>query len=151
MTSIKVTASTRGNAIIEFAMGLTVLWLCFTGIWQFGYSMYVYDRLTTQVAHGARYASRADFPTYDDSFAQKIKNMVVYGNPDGGDVAEVPGLTRDNIIVTAEYNEAAQPTAVSVSVQSFVLDTIFYQINLSDKPRVTVKYVGQYKTAPGIG
>lgn len=149
MTFERRSGSTRGAAIIEFALGFGLLWLCFSGIWQFGYSLYIYDRVATQVAHGARYASRADFPAYDDTFARNIKNMVVYGNPEGGSAAEVSGLTGDNIVVTPEFNEAGQPTAVTVSVQSFTIDTIFRQIDLSDKPKVTVKYVGQYKTSPG--
>jgi Flp pilus assembly protein TadG len=34
--------SRRGNAILEFALSSTILIYVFTGVFQFGYSMYLY-------------------------------------------------------------------------------------------------------------
>lgn len=136
----------RGNVAIEFALGFTVLWLSFSGVWQYGYAMFLYDRLATQVANGARYASRADYWSNNDSFATAVKKMVVYGNPEGTGSPTTQDLSMDAVQVATEWSGAGLPVAITVSISSYSVNTIFQQITYTNKPMVTVKYVGQYKT-----
>ena len=56
--------SERGNALLEFAVGWTVLWFLFAGVYQFGYAFYVYNVMLTAVAHAAELGSKI---TYDTS------------------------------------------------------------------------------------
>ena len=53
--------SRRGNALVEFAIASTVLIPIFVGTFQFGYSFYVYNLISTQIRSGARYASLRTF------------------------------------------------------------------------------------------
>jgi Flp pilus assembly protein TadG len=138
----------RGNAAVEFALGFTVLWLSFSGVWQYGYAMFIYDRLATQVANGGRYASRADYRSDDESFRTAVKNMVVYGNPEGTGAATIADLGVTAVDVVTEWSDAGLPVAITLSIRSYTVNTILQQIVYTNKPRVTVKYVGQYKT-PG--
>ena len=50
--------SERGNALLEFAVGWTVLWFLFAGVYQFGYAFYVYNVLLTAVANAAELGSK---------------------------------------------------------------------------------------------
>jgi len=46
-----------GNGAIEFALGFSVLFAVFSGVFQYGYSMWIYNALQTAVTDGAAYGS----------------------------------------------------------------------------------------------
>ena len=55
--------SERGNALLEFALGWSILWALFAGIYQFGYSFYVYNTVLTSVANAAELGSKMTYDT----------------------------------------------------------------------------------------
>src|SRR5437868_6224295 len=95
--------SRRGNAMIEFALASGVLIPLFLGTFQFGYTFYIYNLLTSQVGTGARYASMRPFRCKNNAsitnFKSRVKNVVVYGNSSGTGDPIVPGLSTDNVDV----------------------------------------------------
>ena len=132
-----------GNSLVEFALGVGLLWMLFSGIYQFGYSFYIYNRLQLSVSNAAMYASMT---TYDasnpDKFTDAIKNLVVYGTVTTGTKAIIPGLTASHVeIVTNPI--ANLPTVVTIRVKNYPISSIFAKYMLADKPRVTTLFIGQ--------
>ena len=136
----------RGNTIVEFALSVSLLWALFSGMFQFGYSMYVYNRLLAAVDQGARYASRVDFDAPNHNFVGQVRNMAVYGNPSGTGNKILGVLNTSNINVTWNADAAGLPRTITVSVTNFSVPVIFTSFNFNGKPRVTMKYVGVYKS-----
>ncbi len=62
----------RGNAMIEFALSFGLLFAVFSGVFQFGYALYVYNSLESAVRAGARYASQR---TYDSATAPPTSGL----------------------------------------------------------------------------
>jgi len=147
--------SRKGNAMIEFALSATVLIYAFTGVFQFGYSMYLYNELEAAVRAGARYASYATISNsgnnaQDAGWQTKVKNVVVYGTPSptGSPTPVVPGLAVGNVSATATFS-ANVPAYVNVSVSSYALDAIVKTFTLTNKPLLTMPFMGQYCIASG--
>ena len=69
--------------------------------------------------------------------------MVVYGNPAGGTAPVAPGLTTDKVQLTVTFTNAV-PTAMTVYINGYQIDSIFAQNTLNNKPQVTYQYVGIY-------
>jgi Flp pilus assembly protein TadG len=135
--------SESGNAILEFAIGWTVLWFVFTGVYQFGYGFYVYDVLQTAVANAAELGSKMTYDTGNPSAYQTaLQNMVVYGDETSTGLNPiVPGLTTANVTVVA--NPSDFPTDITVSVTGYKIDALFTTFSLNNKPRGTVQFYGQ--------
>jgi Flp pilus assembly protein TadG len=132
-----------GSSLVEFALGIGLLWMLFAGIYQFGYSFYIYNRLQLSVSNAAMYASMT---TYDaskpDLFITTIKNLVVYGTVTAGTKPIIPGLTAGNVeIVTNPI--ANLPTVVTIRVRNYQISSIFARYMLAEKPRVTTLFIGQ--------
>jgi Flp pilus assembly protein TadG len=139
-----------GNAMIEFALGSTVLVATFGGAFEFGYTFYRYNTLVTAVNDGARYASLRPYNstnmTPKADFTLAVQNMVVYGNPTGGTAPIAPGLTTSNVQVTpSPYtgSSGGPPASITVSISGYTIDAIFAQ-NTINKPQVTYPYLGIY-------
>jgi Flp pilus assembly protein TadG len=146
MENVTRRKSQRGNAMIEFALSWAILSLMFTGIFQYGWSMFVYNKLMTSVANGALMGSRAN---YDDAngnsraaFTTNIQNMVLYGSPIAGTTTVVPGLTAGNVDVNLNLS-GGFPTDITVSIKDFTINAVFGSMQLTNKPRVTYRYSGQ--------
>src|SRR6266852_9071342 len=92
--------SERGNAMVEFALAFSVLWLMFSGIFQFGYSFYVYNAVMTSVANAAELGSKMTYDTASPTtYSDALKNMVVYGSTTAGTTPIVRGLSTSNVTV----------------------------------------------------
>jgi Flp pilus assembly protein TadG len=139
-------SSRRGSVAVEFALSFAALWAIFAGVFQFGYSMYVYNSLTGAVADAAMFAARADFDDPDHLFVTRLKNFVVYGSPDRGTKPLAPGLKPDNVNVTWTKDASGYPLAITISITGYSLDTIFSRYAFNGKPRTTVPFLGTYKT-----
>jgi len=90
----------RGSTLVEFSIAATVFLTAMFGVIEFGRALWVHNALTDAARRGARYAvlnSSAD--------ADKVKNVVVYGDPAGGTKPVVPNLTTTN--VTVNYSNFA--------------------------------------------
>ena len=135
----------RGNLAVEFALGWVLLWAIFGGLYQFGYSFYLYNGLQSAVADGAMLASRLDFDSRDtDAFSSNIKNMVVYGSITAGTTPLVPNLSTANVSVVWSADAKGIPQAVTVRIVNFAIAALFKSFLLSNKPACTVKYAGNY-------
>ena len=141
--------SRRGNALIEFALSAMVLTYLFTGVFQFGYSMYLYNELEGAIRAGARYASLSTISTsgsgVDTAWRDKVKNVVVYGtpSPSGSPTPVVPGLDIGNVAATFTY-AGGVPSYVTVSVSSYSLDAVVKTITLTNKPSLSMPFMGQF-------
>src|SRR6266404_1375193 len=117
----------RGNAMIEFAISWVVIWLVFTGVYQFGYSFYVYNALQTAASDAAQLGAKMNYDTSDaSSFNTALTNMVVYGDTTVPQNAKpiVLGLTTDNVNVSVNPS-SAMPTDITVTIQNFQVDALF--------------------------
>ena len=129
-----------GNVMVEFALSWAMLSVLFTGIFEYGYTMWTYNSMQTSVGMAAQAASRLQYdisnPTaYDNA----IKNWAVYGTPTTGSAPIVPGMTTGNVVVTKDSNTF--PTVITVRVQNYTVNSLFGRKTFN-KPRVTVKYMG---------
>ena len=150
--------SRRGNAMIEFAIAATLLTSIFTGVFQFGYSMYRYNELVSAVRAGVRYASvlkisNSGNSTLSSAYTDAVKNMVVYGNPSPGNSPTplISGLGTGNVTVSATFDTGGQhvPTYVTVKVNSFSVDAVFKTYTFTNKPTLTMPFLGLYCSSSG--
>ena len=141
-------SSSRGNAIVEFAVAFGLLLTIFTGVWQFGYAFYIYNQLESGVRNAARYAALIDYDggSWNSvTFNDKIKNMLVYGKPavTASDKPIVPGLAVANARVTITFSGTV-PSRIQVDVIDYQIETFFKKYSLTGKPRCTFDYMGRY-------
>jgi Flp pilus assembly protein TadG len=134
-----------GTAMLEFTIGAGVLVAVFTGTFQFGYTFLQYNNLENAVARGARYASLVpyDSPTTAPSaaFQTAVRNMVLYGNPTAGGAPVLSGLTAGNVILTVTFTNQV-PSAMTVWINGYTIDSLFATTTLAKKPQVTYAYQG---------
>src|SRR3982750_2915756 len=83
----------RGAALVEFAIVATVFLSVMFGVIEFGRLFWTHNALRDAARRGVRYAA---VRKNDSAGIQAVKNVVVYGNPSGGTVPVVPGLTTSN-------------------------------------------------------
>jgi len=143
--------SRRGNALIEFALAAMVLAYALSGVFQLGYSMYLYNELVGAVRGGTRYASLAKLSNAGDksiptAYSTAVKNMVVYGttSPANGAQSVVPGLSTGNVNLSITWDSGSVPTDCTVSISSYTIDAVFKTLTLVNKPSYTLHYFGQY-------
>jgi hypothetical protein len=115
-------------------------------VFQYRYSMYIYNYLQTSVMDGASYASRADYCADNTDFATQVKGMVVYGDPTAtSGTATVPGLTTANVAVIV--TPATFPDTATVRIVNFTANAMFQSFTFTNKPAVTMMYLGNYRPA----
>jgi Flp pilus assembly protein TadG len=151
MMARRTLGSRRGNAMLEFALSSTLLIYAFTGVFQFGYSMFRYDQLEAAVRAGARYASLAEIDNNADStipsaYSTAVQNMTVYGNPSPGanPTPVITGLTTGVVTVGVTFDGKGVPTYVSVKISSFSVDAIFKTFTFTNKPVLKLPFFGKY-------
>ena len=136
-----------GNSMVELALVCAVLLPFVTGIFQFGYGFFGYNRLVSGVRSGARYASLLKYDsattTPSTGFQSAVRNMVVYGDPAGGTNPLISGLSPTQVNVSVTMINGA-PDTVTVSVSSFTLDTIFKRFVFVNKPVAAFRYSGVF-------
>jgi Flp pilus assembly protein TadG len=134
----------RGAALVEFALGWSFLWLLFAGVWEFGYSFYIYNALLTAVSGAAELGAKMDYDTANPSaFTTALQNMVVYGDETAGATPIVPGLSTSNVNVSVTLDAQSMPRAVTVNIQNYTINSIFQSFSPTNKPRATTKFYGQ--------
>lgn len=146
-----------GNAMVEFALSASVLFVLFLGIFQWGYTFYIYNNIATSIRSGARYAAQKSFiPSSNStttpcaSWIRQVQNVVVYGSPSGGTDPVAPGLAISNIAVSAAFDSGGVPTEIKVGISStspFDLNAGVAHTSLNGKPSVTFPYTGIYSPA----
>jgi TadE-like protein len=88
----------RGAALVEFAIGATVMLTAVFAVLEFGRALWTHNALADAARRGARYAV---IYGADDA---KIKNVVIYGNAAGGTKPLIPDLDVDNVQVDYSTN-----------------------------------------------
>ena len=135
--------SERGNALLEFALGWSILWALFAGIYQFGYSFYVYNTVLTSVANAAELGSKMTYDTASPTtYSDALKNMVVYGSTTGGATPIVRGLATSNVTVTVNL-AGTIPSDVTITINNYTIDAVFTTFTFNGKPRATTVFMGQ--------
>jgi len=134
-----------GNIMVEFALGSGILVMAFVGTFQFGYTFLQYNNLENAVARGARYASLIPYDSTttapSPAFLSAVKNMVLYGSATAGTSPALPGLLATNVNLTVTFLNGV-PTAMTVSVSGYSINSIFATSTLTNKPKVTYAYQG---------
>jgi Flp pilus assembly protein TadG len=139
--------------MVEFTISLSVLIPLFLGAWAFGYTFYQYGKLENAVRAGGRYASLrtydSDTSTPSDAFRTAVQKMTVYGDPNANTATATPvvsGLTTSNVQlkVTLTSGVPAAPSAVTVSIINFKVQSYPGSIRLNGKPYVWFPYLGQW-------
>ena len=140
----------RGNSAVEFALGFSLLWACFSGVFQYGYTLYLYNGLQSATTNGVAYASHLNYcGDKASAFTTNVQQMVVYGDPTvSSGVSTVPGLTISNVTVT--LTPPSFPKSVRVSIQDFAANALFSNFKFTNKPAVTMMYLANYQP-PGSG
>ena len=103
----------RGATLVEFSIAVTVFLTVMFGVVEFGRALWVHNALADAARRGARYAT-----LHASGDVDKVKNVVVYGDPDGGGQAMIPNLTADNVTVNYSGYGLNKGT-VSVSVENY--------------------------------
>ncbi len=145
IVSLQRQKAQSGNASVEFAMSFALLWSVVSGVYQLGHSLYVYNQLSVAMSNAARFAGRDTIGATKSVYSNRIKNVAVYGNPEGTGEPMVKGLTAANIDVDIQEDAEAVPSNVTVGVNQFKVDGVFWSTNLVDKPYSTVRYAGRYQ------
>ena len=142
---LRLARNRDGHAMLEFAIGAGVLVAAFTGTFQFGYTFLQYNNLKNAVTRGARYASLVPYDsattTPSAAFQTAVQNMVLYGSPTAGSSPILPGLTTGNVNLTVTFTNGI-PSAMTVSINGYTINSVFATATLTNKPRVTYTYQG---------
>ena len=138
--------SERGNAMIEFALSISLLGVLFTGVYQYGYTMHVYNSLATAVSNASRAAMRTTLRADNRiAFTTAVQNLVVYGNTAGTGSAILPGLTRSHVNVTlVPDSPTAAPQVVTVAIDGYTVDGMFGRYTLNGRPQLSMRYAGNF-------
>src|SRR5882724_9769868 len=94
------TRARRGQAAIETAFLLPMLFVLAGGVFELGRMMYVYNQLEKSVKSGVQFLQHTNGVNYcaiDDAAFTDAKNMIVFGNLQGTGQPVVPGLTVDMV------------------------------------------------------
>lgn len=131
--------------MVEFSLGAGLLFATFAGTFRYGYTLLQYNRLENAVVQGARYASLIPYDsataTPSAAFLAAVRNMTLYGSPTAGAHAAVPGLTPAQVILTVAFVHGV-PSTMTVSIQSFTVDSGFGSTALAGTPKAAFPYHG---------
>lgn len=140
-------ANQRGNTLLEFALGFSLLVPLFAGLFQFGYTFWVYNQLQAAVHAGSRYAANLAYDSPDATpsaaYAGAVRNTVVYGSPQGGTTPLVPGLTPAHVRVEMIFVRNA-PATVVVDIDGLTISSVFRNYTMAGKPRAAFPYLGRW-------
>ena len=84
----------KGATLVEFAIGATVFLTVMFGVLEFGRALWTHNALADAARRGARYGTMHGIGDID-----KVKNVVVFGNPEGTGSPLVNDLSTGNIDV----------------------------------------------------
>jgi len=110
----------RGAALVEFALCATIFLGVVFGALEFGRMLWVHNALADATRRGARYAVTRGMSNDAASAAQTaIKNVAVYGNPEGDGNPLVQGLTPGQVVVNFSGDYGLGAGSVTVEIENF--------------------------------
>jgi Flp pilus assembly protein TadG len=134
--------SQKGTAILEFAISWSVLIALLTGVYQFGYTFYIYNQLMASVSNAAELGSKMDYDTQQAStYSDKLKNMVVYGDTTAQTNPIVRGLATSHVNVNVTLVNSI-PQDLTITITGYSVDAVFTTFTFTGKPRATAAYLG---------
>lgn len=105
----------RGATLVEFAIAATVFLTCMFAVIEFGRALWVHNALSDAARRGARYAV-----THTAADEAKVKNVVVYGDPNGTGQPLVNNLTTSSVqVVYSSYGLNKGTVSVSITNYQF--------------------------------
>ncbi|HEX2271799.1 MAG TPA: TadE/TadG family type IV pilus assembly protein [Pyrinomonadaceae bacterium] len=107
----------EGKTLLEFAIGGTVFLMLLFGVVEFSRLYWTHNALRDAARRGVRYAA---IRRNDAAGQQAVKNMVVYGNPNGGTTPLVNGLTTNNVgLEYVNYNGVQLSSRATVKITNY--------------------------------
>ncbi|HKP11931.1 MAG TPA: TadE family protein [Blastocatellia bacterium] len=126
--TLRKNGNERGTTLLEFAIGASVFCVAMFGVMEYGRVMWTHNALGDAARRGARYAVN-----HAPGDVASVKNVVVYGAPEGGDKPVVANLTPANVQVQYS-NFGLNAGTVSVSITGyqfqFVIPIVGTTINM---------------------
>ena len=92
----------RGATLVEFSIGALVFFTATFGVLEFSRLLWTHNALADAARRGARYAV-----THYETDADAVKNVAVYGNPEGSGQPLVAGL--EPWMLDVDYKESSIP------------------------------------------
>jgi Flp pilus assembly protein TadG len=117
----------RGATLLEFAIGATVFLTAMFGVLEFGRALWTHNALSDAARRAARYAINQPASTPPGASVSgtnvgpsvtAIRNVAVYGNPEGTGQPLVNNLTTDQVNVTYT-NFGLGDGSVSVTITGY--------------------------------
>jgi len=134
----KKLSSERGATLVEFSIAATVFLMVMFAVIEFGRAIWTHNALADAARRGARYAVLN--PQSDQA---KVKNVVVFGNPDGGANPVVAGLATDNVEV-AYTGFGMDKGTVQVTVEDYEFNFVIPIIGTTiQMPKYTTTLIGE--------
>ena len=99
--------------MVEFSIAAVVFLTAMFAVIEFGRALWVHNALADAARRGARYAS-----LHSANDIEMVRNVVVYGDEDGGTQPLIPNLTTGNVSVNYS-NYAVNGGTVSVSITEY--------------------------------
>ncbi len=118
--------SERGSTLVEFSIAGSVFLLTFFAVLDFGRLLWTHNALADASRQGARHAVSTSVAN-----TTAIKNMVVYGNPDGGTSPVVSGLTLNNVQIVYDNVGLGRGTAtIKITGYHFAFASLFFGVDI---------------------
>lgn len=130
--NIYIKKKQRGIAAVEFILVLPVLLILMVALSEIGSILVRYNTLNKLVQNGSRYAVTNIYGTATtDQIApiDKIKNIVLYGDDNGGGIVAIDTLTADSITVT--HNDNFVTVTISYDYIPFIDEIPIFGIPLT--------------------
>ena len=107
-----------GATLVEFSIAALVFLTAMFAVIEFGRALWAHNALSDAARRGARYAV-----LHSEDDIDKVRNIVVYGDEDGGVTPLLPNLTTENVDVNYSDFQLNHGT-VSVSVTGYEFEFI---------------------------
>src|SRR5215211_788285 len=111
----------RGSTLVEYAIGATVFIMATFAVLEFGRAVWAHNALSDAARQGARYAVLHKTNSGEDTH---IKNLVVYGNIDGGTKPLVPGLSTTNVTIVRSSDLSVNSGTATVSITGYKFEFV---------------------------
>ncbi len=116
----------RGSTLVEFSITGAIFLLALFGVLDFGRLLWTHNALADAARHGARHAVSSSVTS-----TAAIKNMVVYGNPNGGTNPVVSGLTASNVEIVYDNVGLGRGTAtIKIKGHHFKFAALFFGVDM---------------------
>ena len=105
-----------GSTLVEYAIGATVFVMAVFGTLEFGRALWAHNALVDAARQGARYAVLHQPTGAEDT---NIRNLVVYGNPNGGTKPLLPGLSTTNVQISRTSDFSVNSGTATVKITGY--------------------------------